>query len=382
MELSFVPVDFITGNLFPQELPLEGVQLSSSLEGGRFSATLDLRRMVDETDFRGSAEVVSMLQPGATSIVPIQEAKDAAGDPLFVALGEWWLTSVTRSYQGDVLSLNGVEVTGYPDHTLMMHDLRADSVDPIATAREQLERAFTVAQPAPISFDPQSWVSQTGKRTAVDWTAGQVQYGRVVESLRDDTNFEWHIETGLVLSGGAPSRVTRTLVMGEPTIRRPRDGVALEVLRSGRGSIIDFDQDSDVGKRAFDFWTWGAGSGKKQLRARIQYTPPARWPRLSRSYSASGMAKQEALNREARRAHARSFNPVYQPFKAVGVMDRMAGGGPRVGYVHPWIVEPSLGHPYEVKDEDGARVRIVEWEWSQPDPGEPELVTLQLVREV
>lgn len=382
MELSFVPADFSTGDLFPQELPLELVRLGSRLGGGPFSARLDLRRMVDRDDLRGSAEIINMLQEGATSIVPIQAATDANGNPLSVALGEWWLSKVVRSPGSPYLQLTGVEVPGYLDHVLMMHTLRADSVDPIATAREQIAAAFTVAQPAPIAFNPQSWVSQTGARTAVDWSAGQNMFGRVVESLRGGDLFEWHVDTGLSLdSNGAPTRVTRTLVMGEPTIRRPREGVALEYLKNGRGSITDFTVEGDVANRAFDFWTWGGGSGAKQLRARIQYTPPRRWPRIARTYAAPGVNKQEALNREARRAHARSYNPVYASFPATGVMDRMAGGGPRIGYVHPWLVEPTLSYPTPITEEDGARVRIVEWSWTQPTALVRETTTLQLVRE-
>ena len=52
------------------------------------------------------------------------------------------------------------------------------------------------------------------------------------------------------------------------------------------------------------------------------------------------------------------------------------GGGDKLGWVCTWLKEPAYGWP---TGESGT-VRIIAWDWSQPRPGEEELITLTTER--
>lgn len=380
MELIYYAADFATGDLYPQELPLRGVELSSSLEVGELSATLDLREMVDEGDYRGSWEVIKLIQAGASTIVPVRAGITAPTGDVSIAMGEWWITRVVRSQSSPIVHIHGVELTGYLAHTLAMHNVKG-TFDPMAKAAEQIGRAFTVDQPIPVAVDVGSWSSSMSVQ--VDLDAAQQSYLDVVQALQGERLFEWTIATSLEMDGDVPVRVQRTVQMGAPALRIERLDVAVEATPEGvaPAAVLDVSVVSDVSTRASDLYLWGAGHGAAQLRARARMDLPSRWPRLGRSSSAVGITSAAVLNTEAWRLWFRTYDPVFQPFTVEALMDLLPGGGPRVGHVYPWIKAESLAVPEAVADTADARVRVLEWSWQQPSPGARETATLKLVRE-
>lgn len=377
MELSFIPTDFLTGKFRTLDLPLENVTMSSSVEVGSFSADLDLRRIVNDGDWVGAKHVLDAIQPGATTIVPVRQDLTAGHyNTVDKAMGEWMVTDVQKTHASPVVKIVGMEFTGYTRLNVVTRNWKVTGVDPVKTARELLTDLMTSGQT--VAFDPNEWVSANGLKTDFEAQAGSVTYWDAIRDLAAD-DFEWHVDTNVLGANGIPTGVQRWLRFGEPTIRIPRDDVALEFVTPGKrpAAGLDMTGGNPIEAHCYDLWAFGSGAGTDQVKYRLQRDLPVRFPRLSRTFVARDVLKLNQLKGETRR-EMRRMNPVLIHFTATASMDLLPGGGPRVGHVYPFFREPSISMP---TSESGGHVRVLEWEWSQPRPGEDEVAKLTLVRE-
>lgn len=373
MELTYLAADFETARIFERALPLENVSLQSSFDGGRFTADLDLRKAVDIDDYAGARDISAMIWAGSSTILPVRENLRAGdGRTADVAMGEWLITNVERSHASPILKLSGVEPHAYARQNVVTRTWKSKSADPVGTARQMIDDLFHSGQR--IVMDAQNWNGQKAARVPLDVQAGTTTYWDAITDLQGDGVFEWMIYSAI---DDDQQTVTRRLSMGEPRIEIKRDDVVLEAVTPGSRPtvLLDVQDDDPIDAYCNDLWAFGSGAGKDQRKKRITRNRTLRQVRQSRTLTASDALTQGQLDRVAARAMGR-MHPDYRPFQVTASMDMLAGGGERIGMVHPFMREASLSMPTpESRD-----VRVVAWEWRQPKPGEQETATLTLER--
>lgn len=361
--------DFKSGNLL-DVLPVENVSLSSRLEPGVMNASLDLRKTG-----RPMAEARALLEQlkyGRASLVPVLEGlSTGAGNPATSrALGEWWISKVSGTYRDPIVSLSGPEFAGYTAHLLNAEPFKG-TLDPVVTARKMLSLAFTYSQDIVVNL--QSWVSSNGTKVEVDVRDATENYLAAIQDLQASPGgpFEWVIRAGLVQSGGSPTRVTRTLLVGQPVLARARDDITLEVTAPGQApaSLLDASWGLDEGASATNLNGFGAGHGADQIgpvhesRRRV-----AGEPGKSRMIT-NPAAMTAAQMRRTVRAALEKFTPENQTFTAVMPVDRYT---PSVGERYQWRADESWTRPAE-----SGTCRCAGWSWRS---SAPENYQLELVR--
>ena len=351
--------DFMTGDLI-DTVPLQGVALASSLDHGRFSASLDLSQL--GLSMAGARDLLAQLRYGRCTLVPILEGvSDGQGrPPTSRALGEWWISRVTGSHRSPIVELGGEEFGAYLGHLDVVEDFKG-TLDPVVAARQMMDLAFTYSQD--VVVDLQEWVSHTGATVEVDIGEATTDYLSAIRDLQeaDGGPFEWMIETGLVLSGWSPQRVTRTLQVGQPEMALDRPDVTLEVTGPGRApaSLLDATWDWDEARSTTNVNGWGAGAGDDQLgpfhegRTRATGEPGKSRTVVDRS------ALTEAQVRRRVRAALAQLTPEDRMFTADMPTDRYT---PRVGEVYSWSCDASWTRIART-----GRVKCDGWSWNSRD---------------
>lgn len=379
MAMTWFACDFMTARIKPMRLPLVVRQASYSLAGGSFDATLDMRDSSYTTaDLRAMWDAVA---PGVSSVAAVREnlSTTEGGPTQDAAMGEWWITGRKGRYRSGLVQITGVCLPSYLQHVQFAQNWRYVAIDPLGRAQEAIKAAFYSGQAN--SATGQGVVLTPGtdlsspKRVATSWTAGSLTYWDAVEEL-SSAGFEWTIAPGLVTESGVPVRMSRLLRIQEPVLRTTRDGIVLRAAAPGTepGVILDFDYDQQVAPN--DLWILGAGSGDSQIVGRAELDRPTGVPRISAGTTSRDTVSRADLNRRAL-AELRSLRHDDRVFEATADMEMLPGGGPRIGYSHPWEVDPAPGFPLG----ETGRVRVVGWSWSTPPAGQRETATLQLVRE-
>lgn len=368
MELTYYLADFESGNLI-DTVPLESVRLSSSLQPGMFSASLDLRKT--RRSMSEARALLNRMRYGATTLVPIREgiSTGPGNVPVSRELGEWWITAAAGTYRDPVVQLSGIEFAGYTKHLLNAEPIKGKLLDPVVTARQLLSLAFNYSQSVAVNL--QSWNSHTDAKVEVDLQDATETYWNAIADLQaaEGGPFEWMIRSGLVQDGWIPSRVTRTLEVGQPILAFNRPDITLEVASTGKASLIDASWGWDQENDATDVAGVGAGAGKDQVgpysegRARKPGEPAK--SRLATDRT----AKTEAILRRTLRAALSRLSPdeVVQP--ATMPADRYT---PRTGEVYTWETDASWTRPAE-----SGTARCVGWSWTSQSPDRYEL---ELVR--
>lgn len=351
---TYYLADLQTGVLYGETLPLEKVSLSSSLEPGRFSAMLDMRKLGELGD---GYRVRDLLLNGKCTLVPILEglSTGVGNPPTSRVLGEWWISEVEDSPPSPFLTLSGPEFAGYAQEVLLATSRKSAALDPVGLAGDLLTELYTTGQS--IVVDVQGWANAA--RVPVDFRAATVTYWDAISDLQgaEGAPFEWMIRTTLELDGWAPRRVIRTWVVGQPRLAVDVPSVTLELAAPGQGpaSLTGFSRGRSEHRSASLIYGWGAGAGIDQLgptsAARVRQVGE---PVKSRMVSDRSALTIPVLARQTRAALTRA-TPAEQVFPAVMPTDRYI---PRTGDVYSWRVDPQWTRPAE----SGSR-RCVGWSW-------------------
>ena len=375
MGMTWYVADWMTALLRPVRLPLTVRSASYSLQGGRFDAEMDLRdTTLTAADRRAMWDAVA---PHTTSVVAVREDLTQGEDAPLVdrAMGEWRITRRYGDYQSGIVKLTGHCAPSYLKELVFGQNWRYQSIDAGGRIQVAVRDAFysgqgNSAEGAGVNLTPGTNVS-SDKRVSVNWTAGSLTYWDAVKELCE-AGFEWTLEPGLVSESGVPTRSRRLLRIQEPVLRTVRDDI---VLRAGPGMVItDFEHSAETAVN--DVWVLGAGHGEKQIVGRYEPNRPVGVSRISKTVTAPDLMTVATANARARAVY-QAERADDQVFTATADMALLPGGGPRLGYSHPWQVDPSPGFPYG----ETGRVRVVGWNWSTPARGARETVTLQLVKE-
>lgn len=370
LNLTYYLADFQTGNLI-DTIPLESVSLSSSLRPGAFAAQLDMRK-TGRSMAEGRA-LLNLMRAGKTTLVPIQEGLSTGpgNPPVSREMGEWWISRGAGSYASPIVTIGGPEFAGYASHVVLWDDFVSQSADPVVVMRQMLWDLYTTSQS--VTVDLQSWISHTGARVEIDARKYTDDHWSAIQALTDaaDGPFEWVIRSGLVQSGWIPTRVTRRLEVGQPTLGFSRNDITLEVSGPGKppASLLDASWGWDEEASASVLFGMGNGAGAKQIgpvqAARSRQTGEPVKTRLVTDRASMSLSQL----RRTTRAALRNYTPEERARTATMPVDRYT---PRTGEVYQWRSDESWTRPAE-----SGTVRCVGWSWSSQSP---DVYELDLVR--
>lgn len=361
VELIFFPADFMTGDMHSVELPLRNVSMGQSLAAHSFSASLDLRALSLSTV--GAQQILLSLLPGRTTIVALEWTPSL---DRYIPLGEWLITGRRRQDGPDpVLQLTGVETSGYAQLMPLMKAWKRTSQDPVDVIRGMWQELCTTDQTISLAL---GGIEDSGVTVDVDYVAGSRTYW---DAMRDvaSGSVEWVMDIDVERDGTIPTRVTRTIRTGVPTLLRPRDDRVLEMTADGRGSMRSLTVDDGLAvNRVYGF---GAGSGKDQITTVEGFTRGAGEPLIGGSYSSRDALKLAQLRRETQEAvlmdrpTARTFTASTQAWI------------PRLGEVYPIVKDSTALFPVAIAEDEERRVRCIEWSWTR-GPVDEYQMTLQI----
>lgn len=352
---TFFIADMETGNLYGETLPLEKVRLTSSLQPGRFSASLDLRHF---GPIGAGHRVMNLLKAGKCTLVPVLEGTSRGADnpPTSTALGEWWISGVEESPPSPIVRLSGPEFSGYFKEVLSPYTWVSSAKDPLMQLRQVLWAACTADQS--VAINVRSWTSTTS--VPVDIRAGTVTAWDVATDLQenDADPFEWRVEASLEMDGWSPLRVIRTLQVGQPHFAINRRDITLELAGPGRGetSLRSFSRGWSEHRSATDVHGWGNGAGDDQVGPVVSSRSRASGEPVKSRMVTDRSAMKVAQLRRSTVAARRAATPEEQVYTAVFPTGWHV---PRVGNEYSWRVDEQWSRPAE----SGTR-RCVGWSWS------------------
>lgn len=350
MGLRYLVADFITGELFPLELPLRDVTVGSSVDIGELRCTLDMREVVDTTgDWVDEARYVQeMLRAGTSSIIVQDEGTGR--------VGEWWIVDVVRDHQDPVITITGREFPAYLRQDVLQTHRKVVSADPVSLTRVLLAESLRrTGQEFSFVFGS----GGSSLTASVEWRAGSISYWDALEELRGNDLFEWRIDTTLVTESGLLSSVRRVLNIGVPRITQDHPEVVLEAVTPGDppAGLHGFREDDPVTARASEVWGFGSGYGPDQPTYKYDRPRLSRMPRLGVTFQARDADTQARLNRAGWKALGR-MHPDKAAFDVTVDLDVLPAGGPTVGDVYWVIRRPSLSVPVA----ETFRARVLAWE--------------------
>lgn len=359
MKPTYYLADIQTGVLYGQTLPLQNVRLSSTLNPGQFSATLDMRKLGALGE---GHRIRELLLAGKCTLVPILEGTSRGENfpPTSTALGEWWISGVADAPPSPFLQLSGPEFEGYAKEVLVTETWIYKTEDPVTQLRRLLYALFTTSQNIDVRY--RSWTTDTGGLTPIEIRTSTTDYMSAIRGIQDSEGspFEWMIDTHLELDGWSPRRVVRTLEVGQPVLATDYPGVTLELAGPGRpvASLLSFSREASEHRSASTVYGWGAGSGDDQIGGGGVFTSRARVPnepvKTRQVVDRSAMTVAELKRRT--RAALRAATPEDQAFTATFPTGWHVPGR---GRVYQWRTDAQWTRPAE----SGTR-RCVGWSWS------------------
>lgn len=346
--------DFMTGDMLGPTLPLEGVRLTSSLQPGRFDASLDMRKACDS--FAEAKGLLDLMRAGKATLVPVLEGLWDGGDRLTSRImGEWWIGDIQATHSDPVVRLSGPEFAGYSKELLVTASWTGLK-DPFVTVRDMIREMTRTDQ----TIDVTTGTAVAGFTVEVDVQKSKVSYWDAIRSLQDggSRSFEWWIEPSLHLDGLAPYSLGRTLRLGSPDIRFDRPDVTLELTTPGTppASLLDMSRGWSESAVATTVYGFGAGSGETQKSAYTSRSRESGEPGKSRLVTVRDALTYDQVKR-ATAAALRRFTPEDKVFP---VVMPTAAYTPRLCEVYGFIREPSWSMPELYQ----GQVRCVGWSWS------------------
>ncbi|MBE7701273.1 hypothetical protein H9623_13310 [Oerskovia sp. Sa1BUA8] len=248
----------LTGNIVGEVTLAGSSSWSSRFGGGTFRAGISVGHLLtrDRTkiDWAAVSRVVSWCTGGRYTLVLTRGT---------TCLGEWLIMRHTETTTDGILQVEGMEWDGYPALRSLNDNYIYTGVDQITIARTLLQAAFVSYQPTMQITIP---TATSGVARTMDYKSHSAYYGDLLDEISEpDDGFDWRVTQTLTWSGGAPTKVTRTIEFGYPAISRATQIVIDHDGPSARsGNCTAFDQGYDFRRAAQSVYGIGAGEGGKQ----------------------------------------------------------------------------------------------------------------------
>lgn len=268
--------DVYTGAVIT-ELPLGGVSVNQSLDGGDFRGALNLDRTGFDNDI-----VLSATIPGRCYVVVERDGG---------IVGDFIIRSRTYQSQAKSLQLYGSAWKDYPSYRLTTNSYSATKeqrnifVD-LYIAMQSAQNSVIVDLPSADSYATQ--VTKTLEFGSAEYKS----YRQAMDSIADSSDgFDWLINTNRV--GGI---YTRTLSIGYPTIGSPINHGA--VTFEYPGNIFNYWATDGMGDSGTHFYGLGAGEGTNMLVSTVVHSDliSSGFPRYDVDLSYKDITNQSVLD--------------------------------------------------------------------------------------
>lgn len=310
------------------ELRVKGsAKLVTRLGGGTCSVPVSLGHLTTRDgrgiDFGAVVHTLGLITPGKRSIV--------VTDHLRRVLGEWVIMRKPTASDDGTVAVHGMEWDGYP----ALRSLNDDFVHKTATSQLAIARALLVG--AFTSFNTGMQITIPTVASSVTRTlerrAQTCYFSDALEEIAEpDDGFEWKVETSGIWSGGTLTKVTRSIVFGQPTLARASDVVFdMGPQGSRRGSALSIEGGEDFSRYAQSIYGIGSGAGKKQRKVGLSDPTLTNQGYLNSTKNVSfpnvtSIAELTKLTQAA----LTQAQDLRDPFSATAWLDRLADL-PRVG---------------------------------------------------
>lgn len=226
--VQFWAVHALSGQVLG-EVPVSHASIASALGGGSLTATVALGqlRTADGSgvDLPAVEHVMGLVTPGIRCLVA------TAGTQ---TLGEWVVMQHDPPSASGLVRIQGAEWVSYPQMRTLWTSYDYEDVEQMTIARELVGNAFN----EPLQSELQLTIptpSASGIPRSLSRRMREATYAQVLDSIADtEDGFEWHVDSQMQWTEGAPTHVQRTVVWGYPVIGRTSP---LAITHDGQGTV-------------------------------------------------------------------------------------------------------------------------------------------------
>lgn len=368
---ALMAVDWRTGDVAEDNLPLTGVSAQLHVKGGRLSASLPLGPYAEPKGtpdrFRRCRELLAATTPDLMTVMVVRDK---------VIMGEWLIWTRSRTNGPDPVTIGAVEVRSWWEHIAVDGFTARTNVDQLTLVRDLARHAL--ARPPGISCT----VAEPGLSGNIvdeaDYPTGTDFVGKIMDELGDGVNgFDWWVDTAWDTS--SPTlRVKRTLRIAWPRRGQPLEAIIDIPLSTPSQSGVQLKLDEDGTKVAPMVYMTGTGEGDTQLVSRGINADLIEWyPALNKIDSRSSQSSQTLLDAQSAAVAAASRTadlPTTVTLKAVGDLQL---GTYAPGDTLPVEMEGCANFP----DGYNGRVRILGYTIKPPADGTTEMVDVEISRD-
>ena len=259
-------------------------------------------------------------------------------------LGEWVLMRRSRPAPDGVVTVQGMEWAGYPALRSLHDNYVYNGTDQLTIARALLSDAF-VAFNAGMTITIPTATSGVGR--TMDHKSHSAYYADLLDEISSpDDGFEWHVDVALSWSGGRPTKVTRTVAFGHPTLARS-SALVLHQASPGsrRGNTLAVDGGDDFSRYAQSVYGIGAGEGGKQKWVGLSdpTLTNAGYLNSTKNVSFPGVKDTAALTKLTQGALV-AAQDLRDPYSATALVDKLAAW-PAVGRTARLLVDRTWNYP-------------------------------------
>ncbi|MSS84962.1 hypothetical protein FYJ24_09340 [Actinomycetaceae bacterium WB03_NA08] len=211
-------------------------------------------------------------------------------------LGEWLMMKHPESISDQTLAVSGMEWDGYPALRSLHANYTYTNVDQLTIAKTLLEDAFIGWQ---TGFQITVPTVTSGVKRTAQWRTREGYYSDALDEIAlPENGFDWRVTHTGTWTGGALTKVTRTIRFGSPTIRT---STPIVIRYDGPGAPIDncltFEQEWDFHRYAHSVYAWGAGDGAKKLfyEAGNNTLPNQGYVKITKNLSYPSITNPDAL---------------------------------------------------------------------------------------
>lgn len=247
-EMMYVFGDALTGKII-QEIPCQGVSMTSSLDGSDFRGTIHLDQTGKDND-----TLVAVTVPGRCFVVAQRDQQ---------VVGDFIITNTTYQSQAKSMQLYGKSWKAYPYMRVADFNYTATNADQIQIFLDLYRKlqedpnALKVILPA---------FQASGELRTVEVKSYETKsYGQIIDNIANaEHGFDWRVDTVLNLN-----TYQRFLRFGYPTLGSSLDN-ASRITFEYPGNIINYWETTSIGGRAgTHLYSVGSGEGDKMLLVKV-----------------------------------------------------------------------------------------------------------------
>ncbi len=340
MRLRFWVCAAKSGNVLGEVRVSGGSTLTSRFGGGTCSLTVSLGHLTTRdglgVDLAAAGRVLDWLTVGRSTILVTSGTR---------VIGEWIVMKRGLVAPSGTVPITGMEWAGYPALRSLNTNFLYNGTEQMVIARAAWDQAFKSFNTGMTITIPSS--GSTGVVRSMSHLSHEAYYSDVLEEIGEaDDGFEWHVDISATWSNGVPTKATRTIVWGHPTLSRSSSLTLSQSSPGGRqGNLVDLSGGEDFARYAQSVYGFGAGEGEKRFWVGLSDPSGTNAGNLNSTKNVSfpGIEKESTLT-ALTRAELKRSQDLRDPFAASALIEKLPSL-PVVGNQVRLRVDPTWTYP-------------------------------------